>query len=148
MAPIWVVLEIKENLYKGPQFNFFPFYRKVLIRVWYCNLRNPVKATSLGHLRDTEAKPQYKASNIFFQCFNRQASRDHLGTKARRLERAGPIQKDNIKEFCMLGHEHGGCSLFFFFFFFGKCLCLHWCLAADLKLLWTEGADKLVVRVT
>jgi hypothetical protein len=39
---------------------FFPFYRKGLIGVWYCNLRNPVKVTSLGHLKDTEAKPQYR----------------------------------------------------------------------------------------
>jgi hypothetical protein len=39
---------------------FFPFYRKGLIRVLYCNLRKLVKATSPGHLRDTEAKPQYK----------------------------------------------------------------------------------------
>jgi hypothetical protein len=50
-----------------------------------------VKATSLGHQRDTEARPQYKVSNISFQCFNRQASGDHLGTEARRLEGAGPI---------------------------------------------------------
>jgi hypothetical protein len=69
----------------GPQFTFPPSYKKGLIGVWYYNLRNPVKATSLGHLRYTEARPQYKASNISFQCFNRQASRDHLGTKARRL---------------------------------------------------------------
>jgi hypothetical protein len=36
-----------------------------------------------------------------------------------------------------------------FVFFFCKhlCLCLCKCLAADLKLLWTEGADKLV-RIT
>jgi hypothetical protein len=64
MEPIWVVLEIKENLYRGPQFTFPSFYRKGLIGVWYCNLRNPVKATSLGHPRYTEARPQYKASNI------------------------------------------------------------------------------------
>jgi hypothetical protein len=43
-----------------PQSTFFPCYRKGLIGVWYCNLRNPVKATSLGNARDTEAKPQYK----------------------------------------------------------------------------------------
>jgi hypothetical protein len=49
------------------KFVLFPlFYRKGLIGVWYCNLRNPVKATSLGHLRFTEARPQYKASNISF----------------------------------------------------------------------------------
>jgi hypothetical protein len=48
----------------GPQFTF-PFYSKDLIGVWYCNLRNPVKATSLGHPRHTEARPQYKASNIY-----------------------------------------------------------------------------------
>jgi hypothetical protein len=65
---------------------FFPFYRKGLIRVLYCNLRKLVKATSPGHLRDTEAKTQYKASNVSFYCFNRQASGDHLGTEARRLE--------------------------------------------------------------
>jgi hypothetical protein len=74
---------MKENLYNGPQFTFPLFYRKGLIGVWYCNLRNPVKATSLGHLGDTEANLQYKASNISFQCFNRQVSGDHMGTKAR-----------------------------------------------------------------
>jgi hypothetical protein len=63
-----------------------PFYRKGLLGVWYCNLRNPVKATSLGHLRDPEARPQYKASSISFKHFNGQASGDHLGTKARRME--------------------------------------------------------------
>jgi hypothetical protein len=56
---------MKENLYRGPQFTFFSFYGKGLIGVWYCNLRNPVKATSLGHPRHTEARPQYKASNIY-----------------------------------------------------------------------------------
>jgi hypothetical protein len=40
----------------------FYFYRKGLIGVWYCNLRNSVKTTSLGHPRHTEARPQYKAS--------------------------------------------------------------------------------------
>jgi hypothetical protein len=63
---------MKENLYKGLQFTFFPFYRKDVIRVWHCNLRNPVKATSLGHPRYTEARPQYKAFNISPQCFHRQ----------------------------------------------------------------------------
>jgi hypothetical protein len=42
----------------------FYFYRKDLIGVWYCNLRNPVKASSLGHPRHIEAKSQYKAFNI------------------------------------------------------------------------------------
>jgi hypothetical protein len=45
--------------------SLFPFYRKGLIGVWYCNLRNPVKATSLGHPKNTEARPQYKASKIY-----------------------------------------------------------------------------------
>jgi hypothetical protein len=40
-----------------------------------------------------------------------------------------------------LGHEGCGCS------FFGKCLCLCWCPATDLKLLWTKRPDKLVVEV-
>jgi hypothetical protein len=54
------------NLYRGPQFTgFFYIYRKGLIGVWYCNLRSPVKATSLGHPRHTEARPQNKASNIY-----------------------------------------------------------------------------------
>jgi hypothetical protein len=44
---------------------FFYFYRKGLIGVWYCSLRDPVKATSLDHPRPTEARPQYKASNIY-----------------------------------------------------------------------------------
>jgi hypothetical protein len=61
MEPFWVVSEIKEKLYIG-NFSplFFPFYRKGLMGVWNCNLRNHVKATSLGHVKDTEAKPQYK----------------------------------------------------------------------------------------
>jgi hypothetical protein len=44
---------------------YFFFYRKSLIGVWYCNLRNPVKATCLGHPRHIEARPQYKAFNIY-----------------------------------------------------------------------------------
>jgi hypothetical protein len=55
---------MKGNLHRGLLFTFSPFYRKGLIGVWYCNLRNPVKATSLGHPRHIEARPQYKASNI------------------------------------------------------------------------------------
>jgi hypothetical protein len=43
-----------------PRSIFFPFYRKGLIGVWYCNLRNPVKAIFPGLLRDMEAKPPYK----------------------------------------------------------------------------------------
>jgi hypothetical protein len=43
----------------------FYFYRKGLIEVWYCNLKNPVKATSLGHPRHIEARSQYKAFNIY-----------------------------------------------------------------------------------
>jgi hypothetical protein len=49
----------------GTSVYFFSFYRKGLIGVWYCNLRNPVKATSLGHPRHIEARPQYKAFNIY-----------------------------------------------------------------------------------
>jgi hypothetical protein len=61
MEPFWVVSEIKEKLYIGDLSSLFPpFYRKGLTGVWYCSLRNPMKATSLGHLRDTEAEPQYK----------------------------------------------------------------------------------------
>jgi hypothetical protein len=59
----WSGLEGR-NLYRGPQFIFL-FYRKALIGVWYYNLRNPVKATALGHPRNTEARSQYKASNIY-----------------------------------------------------------------------------------
>jgi hypothetical protein len=55
---------MKENLY-GDLSLLFSFYRKGLIGVWYCNLRNPVKATSLSHQTHTEAMPQYKASNIY-----------------------------------------------------------------------------------
>jgi hypothetical protein len=50
----------RKALYRGPQSTFPPFYRKGLIGVWYYNLRNTVKAISLGHPRDTEARPQYK----------------------------------------------------------------------------------------
>jgi hypothetical protein len=49
----------------GTSVYFVPFYRKGLIGVWYCNLRNPVKATSLGHPRHIEARLQYKAFNIY-----------------------------------------------------------------------------------
>jgi hypothetical protein len=49
----------------GTSVYFFSFYRKGLIGVWYCNLRNPVKATSLGHPRHIEARSQYKAFNIY-----------------------------------------------------------------------------------
>jgi hypothetical protein len=49
----------------GTSVYFFSFYRKGLIGVWYCNLRNLVKATSLGHPRHIEARPQYKAFNIY-----------------------------------------------------------------------------------
>jgi hypothetical protein len=55
---------MKENLY-GDLRLLFSFYRKGLIRVWYCNLRNPVKATFLGHPKHIEARPQYKAFNIY-----------------------------------------------------------------------------------
>jgi hypothetical protein len=44
---------------------YFFFNRKGLIGVWYCNLRNPVKATFFGHPRHIETRPQYKASNIY-----------------------------------------------------------------------------------
>jgi hypothetical protein len=50
----------RKAVYRGPQSTFPPFYRKGLIGVWYYNLRNTVKAISLGHPRDTEARPQYK----------------------------------------------------------------------------------------
>jgi hypothetical protein len=45
---------------RGPQSTCPPFYRKGLIGVWYYNLKSPLKATSLGHPRDTEARPQNK----------------------------------------------------------------------------------------
>jgi hypothetical protein len=95
MEPFWMVSEIKEKLCTGES-TFSPFYRKGLIGVWYYTLRNPVKATSLGHPRDDQER-----CGVFFflrligprsfQCFNRQASNDHLCTEARRLEGAGPI---------------------------------------------------------
>jgi hypothetical protein len=50
----------RKAAYRGPQSTFPSFYRKGLIGVWYFNLRNPVKGTSLGHPRDTEVRPQYK----------------------------------------------------------------------------------------
>jgi hypothetical protein len=91
-------------VYRVPQSIFFSFYRKGIIGIWYCNLRNSVKATSLGHPRYTEARLQYKASNVFFQHFNRQASRDHLAPEARRLEGASPIKKNNKNNNNKLGH--------------------------------------------
>jgi hypothetical protein len=54
------LIDKRKAIFRGPQSTFFPFYRKSLIGVWYYNFRNLVKATSLGDLRDTEAKPQYK----------------------------------------------------------------------------------------
>jgi hypothetical protein len=50
----------REAVYRGPQSTFPPFHRKGLIGVLYFNLRKPVKATSLGHPRDTEVRCQYK----------------------------------------------------------------------------------------
>jgi hypothetical protein len=60
VEPFWVVSEIKEKLYIGYLNPFFSLFRKGLIGVWYCNLRNHVKAIFPGLLRDIEAKPQYK----------------------------------------------------------------------------------------
>jgi hypothetical protein len=50
----------RKAAYEVPQSTFPPFYRKSIIGVWYYNLRNTLQATSLGHPRDTEFKPQYK----------------------------------------------------------------------------------------
>jgi hypothetical protein len=50
----------RKAVYRRPQSTFPPFYRKGLIGVWYYNLRSPLKATSLGHPRDMESRPQYK----------------------------------------------------------------------------------------
>jgi hypothetical protein len=50
----------RKAVYWGPQSTFPPFYRKGLIEVWYYNLRNPAKATSVGHPKNTEARPQYR----------------------------------------------------------------------------------------
>jgi hypothetical protein len=50
----------RKTVYRGCPSTFPPFYRKGLIRVWHYNLRSPLKATSLGHPRDIEARPQYK----------------------------------------------------------------------------------------
>jgi hypothetical protein len=70
MEPFWVVLEIKEKLYIGDLSPLFLlFTEKGLIGVWYYNLRNTLKATSLGHPRDTEAKPQYKKDERFFPLY-------------------------------------------------------------------------------
>jgi hypothetical protein len=55
---------MKENLYEDLSL-FFSFYRKGLIGVWHCNLRNPVKVTSFGYPRHIEARPQHKAFNIY-----------------------------------------------------------------------------------
>jgi hypothetical protein len=50
----------RKVVYRGLQSTFFPFCRGGLIGLWYCNLRNPVKGTSLGHPRDTEVRLQYE----------------------------------------------------------------------------------------
>jgi hypothetical protein len=55
---------MKENLY-GDLSLLFNCYRKGLIGARYCNLRSPVKATSLGHPWHVEARPQYKAFHIY-----------------------------------------------------------------------------------
>jgi hypothetical protein len=61
MEPFWVVPQIKEKLYIGDfSLLFLLFYRKGPNGVWYYNLRKALKATSLGHPRDIEARPQYK----------------------------------------------------------------------------------------
>jgi hypothetical protein len=72
-AEYWSGLEGR-NLYRDLRLLFY-FYRKGLIAVWYYNLRNPVKATSLGTqgiLRPTSVQ-----------------SFQHL--PARRLEDADPL---------------------------------------------------------
>jgi hypothetical protein len=56
----------RKAVYRGPQSTFSPFYRKGLIGVLYYNLRSPLKATSLVHRRDIEARPQYKERCGFF----------------------------------------------------------------------------------
>jgi hypothetical protein len=61
----------RKAVYRGPQSIFPPFYRKDLIGVWCYNLRNPLKACSLGYPRDTEARPQYKERLGFFLLINR-----------------------------------------------------------------------------
>jgi hypothetical protein len=50
----------RKAVHREPQSTFPPFYRKGLIRVWYCNLRNPLKATFFDHTRDIVVRPQYK----------------------------------------------------------------------------------------
>jgi hypothetical protein len=50
----------RKAVYRRPQSTFPPFYRKGLIGIWYYNLRSLLKATSLGHPEDIEARPQYK----------------------------------------------------------------------------------------
>jgi hypothetical protein len=56
----------RKVVYRVPQSTLFPFYRKGLTGVWYYNLKNPVKAASLGYLRDTEVNPQYRERCGFF----------------------------------------------------------------------------------
>jgi hypothetical protein len=75
---------------------FFPFYRKGLIGLWYCNLRNPVKATSLSHPRHIEARPQYKAFNMFFNI---------LIDRPEDWNGAGPSRKNKTLGSCLLANS-------------------------------------------
>jgi hypothetical protein len=57
----------RKAVYRRPQAIVSPFSRKGLIGVWYYNLGSTLKATSLGHPKDTEARPQYKErGGVFF----------------------------------------------------------------------------------
>jgi hypothetical protein len=85
-------------IYRGSQPTFLPTYRKDLVGVWYYNLRIMKVSHHPKHIR-SKASVQRKM-RIFllklswsrsFQCFSRKASRDCLGTKARKLEGTGPI---------------------------------------------------------
>jgi hypothetical protein len=62
----------RKATYQSPQSIFPPFCRKVLIGVWCYNLGSPLKATSIGHPRDTEARPlSTKKDEDFFLVINR-----------------------------------------------------------------------------
>jgi hypothetical protein len=75
----------------------FYFYRRGLTGIWYCNLRNPVKATSARHsVRHTEARPQYKAFNIFFNV---------LIDRPEDWNGAGPSRKNKTLGSCLLANS-------------------------------------------
>jgi hypothetical protein len=78
----------------APQSTFYPFYRKSLIGVWYCEGHfswSSKESQGQGSVQRKMRVFFLKLESRSFQCFSRQASRDCLDTEAGKLEGAGPI---------------------------------------------------------